>query len=349
MGIAHDAPGISEFSPTIIDAWGPLLEIWEGNAVDHETRYLGSSGGVATAIALFCLERDLASGVLHVGKDQDEPWRNRTQLSRSRQDLISNTGSRYSPGSPCEGLGVAETAESPLVFIGKPCDIQGLRKAQELRKKMKGGVGLAIGIFCAGTPSTRGLLELLKSMEIAIEEIEDIRFRGKGWPGEFSVGLKGGRGGPPGISYAESWGFLNKYRPFRCYICPDGTSEFADLSCGDPWYRQSSGNDPGKSMVLVRTIRGQEILHAARKAGYVSLEKANPDIIELSQSNLLEKRRAVWGRIAAMKAFGLPVPQYPGFPLLANWKGLPLGGKCKSLFGTMRRIVTRRYYLQSEY
>lgn len=329
--------------PGLAQAWGPVLEVWEGHAADPEVRFLGSSGGAASALGLFCIERGLAGGVIHVGKNPDEPWRNKTQTSRSRRELLASTGSRYSPASPCEGLGEAERSASPCVFVGKPCDMHGLRKLQAQRPGLKDKVALAVGIFCAGTPATRGLLDLLARMRVSRDAIDDIRFRGRGWPGMFSVGLRGKGEGYPGISYAESWGFLNKYRPFRCYLCPDGTSEFADISCGDPWYREPSAEDPGRSMVLVRTARGKEIVREAMKAGYLVLEKAAPETLGLSQINLLNKRRAVWGRIAAMKAFGLPVPAFEGFPLFSNWRELPLAGKARSYLGTARRIVARGY------
>lgn len=70
----------------------------------------------------------------------------------------------------------------------------------------------------------------------------------------------------------ESWGFLQKYRPYRCHLCPDGTGEFADISCGDPWYREIKEHETGYSLALARTQRGREILHAAIDAGYAVLK-----------------------------------------------------------------------------
>lgn len=344
LGISHCSLGSDELPLGLRNDWGPLLEVWEGYATDSEIRYSGSSGGAATAIALFCIENEFAGGVLHVGKDKEEPWRNKTKISQNRQDLISSTGSRYSPASPCDGLGMVESSSSPFVFIGKPCDIHGLRKLQEQRSQLKEKIGLAIGIFCAGTPATLGLFDLLAKLQVPREKIDNIRFRGKGWPGLFSVGLKGESDSSHKLSYAESWGFLNNYRPYRCYICPDGTSEFADISCGDPWYREPSGEDSGRSMILVRTPKGRDILEAAMKAGYLNMEKVGPEIIKLSQLNLLNKRRAVWGRIATMKAFGLPVPKYIEFSLFSNWMELSVRGKSRSIMGTARRIVKRKYY-----
>jgi hypothetical protein len=38
-------------------------------------------------------------------------------------------------------------------------------------------------------------------------------------------------------------------------LCPDSTGEFADISCGDPWYKKPESDEPGMSLVLVRTER----------------------------------------------------------------------------------------------
>ena len=324
--------------------WGPVLELWEGHASDPGMRKGGSSGGAASAIALYCLESGLAGGVLHVGRNDEEPWRNQTVISTNRQQLLDRTGSRYSPASPCDGLSHIERASAPSVFMGKPCDIQGLRNAEALHPALSQKLVVSIGIFCAGTPATGGLLQLLDSLRVPLDEVEDIRFRGNGWPGDFTVMLKDGSEHPRKLSYEESWGFLQAFRPFRCYLCHDGTSELADISCGDPWYRKPGKNEPGRSLVLVRTEKGREILAGAMKAGHLQLEQVEPRVLELSQLNLLMKRRAIWGRLATMRAFGLPVPNYEGFPLFHNWLELPLREKARSIMGTAKRILQRKYY-----
>jgi coenzyme F420 hydrogenase subunit beta len=142
----------------------------------------------------------------------------------------------------------------------------------------------------------------------------------------------------------DAWGFVQKYRPYRCYLCPDGTSEFADISCGDPWYREIREGEHGYSLVLVRTERGRRILQCAMKDGYVTLERADPRILEVSQKNLLTKRGAIWGRLVAMKAFGIPTPRLHGFYLFDNWLKVSLQEKIRSIAGTVRRIITRKYY-----
>jgi coenzyme F420 hydrogenase subunit beta len=325
--------------------YGPIIEIWEGYATNKDIRYNGSSGGLASAIALYCMEEKGMFGTLHVEVDRDEPWKSRTVMSHNCLDLLARTGSRYSPASPCDGLNLIESASLPCVFIGKPCDVAGLRKAQKLRPHLDKNTGVAIGIFCAGTPSSRGTLELLKHYNIDSNKVADIRYRGKGWPGKFEVVLKGEDSHSYyEASYSESWGFLNRYRPFRCYLCPDGTSEFADISCGDPWYREVKKDEFGYSLLIVRTLKGQAVVHGALKAGYVVLEQSDPKILHDSQKNLLLKRGAIWGRLLAMKVFGLPTPHLHGFSLFLNWRGLPLFDQARSVLGTVRRIIKRKYY-----
>lgn len=348
IDIAHFFdPQAFDLIPKVSTGWGQILEVWEGYAADPEIRYRGSSGGLASAIALYCMEKEGMSGLLHIGPDEQTPFKNKTVFSTSRSEVVARTGSRYSPASPCDGLGKIADASGPCVFIGKPCDVAALRKVQSLKAELDDNIGATIGIFCAGTPALQGTLDLFRTLGIDPDNVEEVRYRGKGWPGKFSVRIKGEKKPRELLTYMDAWGFVQKYRPYRCYLCPDGTSEFADISCGDPWYRQIKEGEQGYSLVLVRTERGRQILHGAMKDGYVTLERANPEILTASQQNLLSKRGAIWGRLLAMKAFGIPTPRLIGFSLFKNWLSLPLKEKIRSILGTARRIIQRKYYKPS--
>lgn len=326
-------------------SWGPIIEIWEGYANDSEVRYKGASGGAATAIALYCLEKKGMYGVLHIGSDEKNPLRNEVFLSRNRLDLISRTGSRYSPASPCYGLDKTESAPSPCVFIGKSCDVAAVQMAGSLRPDLKDKRGLSIGIFCAGTPSSNGTFELLKKMEINHNLVKDVRYRGRGWPGMFTVNFNDSNNSLKKIPYMEAWGFLQKYRPYRCFLCPDGTAAFADISCGDPWYRSPQEGDTGYSLVIVRTKKGKKILQGAIDEGYLSLTRVDIKKLIDSQEGMLQRVKEIWGRLFVMRIFGVPVPQYPGFFLFEQWFSLSINQKIRTLLGTARRIIQRKYYL----
>lgn len=334
----------SNISAELFSRWGPVLEIWEGHAAFADIRFKGASGGALTALALYCLEQRSMYGVLHIGQDPENPIRNKTTLSRTRTDLVGRTGSWYAPASACDSLYLIEQAPAHCVFIGQPAEVVALRKVQRLRPALHQNVGLALSFFCAGSPSTRGTLDLLARLGVAPADVATFRYRGKGWPGEFTVVKRGDTAPSFRMSYRDSWGFLQAYRPYSTHLCPDGTGEEADISCGDPWYREVKDGEPGSSLVVVRTELGREIVRGAIQAGYVKLSPAGPWKLEQSQKNLLNKRRAVWGRLLAFKVFGLPTPRLRGFSLFGLWLGLPFKDKLRSTLGTARRIITRKYF-----
>lgn len=333
--------------PDLVQGWGPVLELWEGHAADPELRWAASSGGAATALALHCIEHEGMHGVLHIGARDDVPYLNHTVLSRTRVELLAAAGSRYAPASPCDSLQRIEDAPAPCVFIGKPCDVAGARKAGEVRPALNAKLGATIAVFCAGTPSTRGTLEMIATMGIEDPaDVRTLRYRGNGWPGA-AVAEATDEGGTHRrtLSYDESWNaILQKHRPWRCHICPDHTGEFADLAVGDPWYRDIGDGEAGSSLILVRTEVGRRILAAARAAGVLEVQRADPSILLASQPNLMDVRGAVWGRTITTRALRIPTPRYTRIPTFPIWMRLPVKKKAQSISGTLKRVVRRRLY-----
>jgi coenzyme F420 hydrogenase subunit beta len=108
--------------------------------------------------------------VLHVGAGEETPLENVAVFSKSEAELLARTGSRYSPAAPCEKLKLMQGIRCPGVFIGKPCDVVGLRKSQAVNAELNEKVGLAVSIFCAGTPATDGTYEILNKLGIKSNE-----------------------------------------------------------------------------------------------------------------------------------------------------------------------------------
>lgn len=335
-----DRLGEAGLLPELIPGWGPVRAVWEGFATDEEARFGGSSGGAATALALYALERANMHGVLHTRADPARPIFNQTTMSRTRAELLAGAGSRYAPASPCEGLPLIEAAPGPCVFIGKPCDVAGAVNTAAERPAMAKNLGLTIAFFCAGTPSTRGTLELLKKVGVrSPEDVKALRYRGRGWPGRWSVVHEvDGQEREASLSYEESWGFLQRYRQWRCYICPDHTGEFADIAVGDPWYRPVQEGEPGKSLIVARTERGLAFVQEAAAAGYLTLETKDATLLPRSQPNLLSTRGRLWGQLAALRLAGAPTPRFEGFESFRWWRRLPLKAKGQSTLGTLKRI-----------
>ena len=326
--------------------WGPVLGLWEGHSTDPAIRHAGSSGGGVTAIALYMLERGDIHGVIHTAARTDKPYLNETVLSRSRNELLARTGSRYAPASPADGIPLIKAAPKPCVFIGKPCDVAAIQKARRIDPQLDAKLALTIGFFCAGTPSTDGTLAMLQRMGIdEPDRLVRLRYRGHGWPGKAMAVLRRDDGGEETreLTYDVSWGeILTKHVQWRCRVCADHTGEFADVAVGDPWYRTPQPGETGDSLVLARTALGRQVIQQAMAAGYLDAQPREPGVLSASQPNLLHTRGSVWGRLLASRLVGAAAPRYRGLPLFRWWWKLPLRAKASSLFKTARKLAQKR-------
>jgi coenzyme F420 hydrogenase subunit beta len=330
----------------LLDGWGPVYGVWEGYAADSEIRYAGSSGGAATALALFCIEQENFSGVLHTAAHHLIPYLNKTVMSTCRSELLDRTGSRYAPASPAEGLDRVENAESKCVFIGKPCEAAAVQNARSMRPKLDSKVGVVIAFFCAGVPSLKGNLDLLKANGIPEPSlIGGLRYRGNGWPGMWTASIRSESGicDVRTMSYADSWAYLQRYRQWRCYICPDHSGEFADIAVGDPWYREVQAGEAGKSLIVARTLRGLQLVRAAASKGYIVLESEDKSLLPRSQPGFLESRANLWARLIVLRLLGAAVPRYRNFACFRYWLvELTLREKLQSFYSTVKRVFSKR-------
>ena len=342
FGILESEPKHPGWTADFGKEWGPIAKVWEGHASDPEIRFQGSSGGALTAIAAYCLERAGMEGVLHIRQSPEDPMRNETRMSRTKAELLAAAGSRYSPASVCEKLAEVETASAPCVVIGKPVEIAAVRKAAAANPALAEKLGVTLSFYCAETPPTSATTTLLSNLKVDAAELEELRYRGEGWPGHFATRACGASEKIPHLTYRESWAFLQSFRPWSTQIWPDGGGELADISCGDPWYEEPDGINPGFSLVVARTRKGIDLIEGAIAAGYLTLEPAELWKIAASQKGLLNKKGSVWGRRLGMRLLGMPVTQFERLDLAHCWRLLPVTEKLKSVLGTIRRIRQRR-------
>jgi coenzyme F420 hydrogenase subunit beta len=327
---------------------GPALAIYQGHAADPDIRFNSSSGGLLSALALYCLENEEADEVRHVGADPDKPWANRNFISKSRESVLSNCGSRYAPSSPCEML-KDDGDGSSFVFVGKPCDVWATRALANKNPELKKRMTLALTFCCAGVPSTKGTLDLVTLLGMKLEHLVSLRYRGKGWPGNFRIENAGSEVSE--MTYQDSWGRLSKYRSLRCICCPDGLGFTSDITCGDAWHDASKAEQQeggGSSIAVIRTQRGLEIFQKAVDAGYIEAKQIDEQRVVSAQHYLVKKRRELFGRMLIFKLFRVPMTSFIGFHSLKGWLGLPIKAKVRSIGGTLVRVVRRKLWRKSK-
>ena len=213
---------------------------------------------------------------------------------------------------------------------------------------------MVVSIFCAGTPTTAGTLALLDKMGIDKQvKIKSLRYRGFGWPGKVTAIIENKYSSSEKslketirMNYDKAWGdILSKYGQLRCRLCPDKTGEYADIAIGDPWYRDTD-DDPGRSLILIRSVIGEKFWYNLCNSMYVKSEPVDWYRLPQAQKSIYKGRCSLYGRLIVFKILNLPRPVYIGFSIREEWKKITLIRKIRSIYGTFRRIIQRKWYLR---
>jgi coenzyme F420 hydrogenase subunit beta len=220
-----------------------------------------------SATLCFLIEANGVDGVVQIGASENNPICNETTISTSYAQIADAAGSRYAPSSPLASIETLRGNGKRYAFVGKPCDIAALRALIELDPEYKDTFPYLLSFFCAGVPSLKGGEEVVRQLGVDLRSVVSFRYRGNGWPGRATATLEDG--GARSMSYHDSWGgILSNYVQHRCKICVDGTGDAADIVFADAWESDERGypifeERDGKSLILVRTPKGQEVLDGA--------------------------------------------------------------------------------------
>lgn len=333
-------------APTVNPYWGPARRVLTGAALDPQTRYEGSSGGAISALLIHALESGLVDRVVHVGADPQNPSRNLTVVSRSRAEILSGAGSRYTASSPLADLDALLEAGGAMAFVGKPCDVSALRRAALTDPRVDRHIPLKLSFFCGGIPSHDGVERILKTMGVAGQPLAAFRYRGRGWPGKCVAETASGEVAE--MSYEHSWGHhLSKEVQFRCKICPDAVGGAADIACADAWYGDESGypsfeEEEGRSLIMSRTEAGERVLNSAVSADILEIEPLDPREIERMQPAQARRKRLIAARSLALVLAGQPRPKMRGLWVGEAARLAPPLEALKNVLGTIRRTFQGR-------
>ena len=323
--------------------WGPFTDVFEAWSNDDDEHFVGSSGGICTAIGSYSVENGLAKGVLHIHPHPEAPMENRAVISKSVVEVQAGAGSRYAPASLCTGLREVIELGQPVIVIGKPCEIAAIEKIRQINSDIDKNIVLTVSIFCGGTPSLKATEMLLTELEVKPKEVTDLRYRGHGWPGNFSVATRGNAERRE-MSYKRAWDtVLTKKKAFRCSMCPDGTGEFADISVGDAWNRETGNGFAGASLVLARTDKGREYLKQMMQADRLTASKGTEEDLYNAQNGLLRRHRHVFIKIFWLRLLGMARPSFNNYPLFRIFLRLGLRRCMVSFWRTGRWIGSLKW------
>lgn len=294
---------------------GNFGSCYVGHSCDVGVRFDSSSGGVVTHLLVFALEKGLIDGAVVTRMNKDNPLVSESFIARTREEIVSASKSKYCPTCVNEFLRLVSEEKGKFAFVGLPCQIHGVRKAEMQIEALREKIVLHIGIMCSHTVSYYGTDFLLKRLKVLPGQVEEISYRGSGWPGSMLIKIKNCLS--ISVPYVGAW---NAYWPIfscffftprRCLMCPDETNELADVSFGDAWLPELKNERKGESIIVTRTAKGEEILNLASSAGFVFLKPVDSNKVKQSQAVPLKfKKLDLKARLNIMETQKQKMPSF---------------------------------------
>ncbi|NKB61663.1 MAG: hydrogenase [Gammaproteobacteria bacterium] len=307
------------------DVWGIFQEIYFSYAASPRIRHMASTGGLLTGLGLYLIESGEVDFILHAHEPSHNPTFGQPFISRSVEQVLEASGSRYGPTATLEDivevLNQAEEKKEKFAFIGTPCDISALRNYARHDERVDRYCLYMLTMVCGGFMEPAGMRKFLKNLDVNFDEVTSLRYRGYGCPGPTTIKTQDGR--VISKNYLEFWGEDDSawQLPPRCKVCPDGIGDSADIAASDTWDGGSPDwvsqkTDLGSNAAVVRTRRGCELMDRAIQSGYlIRGDSLTVEDMNRFQPHQETKKRMVWARFSGMKMTGHIVPDTKGLRL----------------------------------
>lgn len=236
-------------------------------------------GGSVSALIAYALDNKLVNGAVLTAAEGVEPV---ARLVTDPKQVADCAGSKFIAAPTLAALNqAAREGMRRLAVVGTPCQMTAvaqMRMNPLERDDYQDPVALTVGVFCNWALDHRQLTAYL-SERLDIAEITGMDIP----PPPAEVLVVKTRDGEKHFSLKE----IRRLIPHTCFICPDMTAEWSDVSVG-----MYEGR-PGWNTLLVRTRTGTELVDKAVADGWLVTEEF-PQVNEqaLSRAALAKKERS---------------------------------------------------------
>ncbi len=233
------------------------------DATDRAVAAAGQDGGLGTAMLLYAIEKGYIDGALI--SQYDEKMNTRPGIARTREELLACAGSRYTYSPNLLAIKEADRAmRIGLISVGCQVSVPAIAKSRGANKLAK-RFELVVGLLCSKTFADRIYEDLLENQYgIARHQITKVNIKGilQVWY----------EGNDAESSYVEvPLSECREYSRLGCSHCPDFAAQHADVSLG------GIGREPGRTLTIIRSELGDEIITAMQRDGLVVASDAMDD------------------------------------------------------------------------
>jgi coenzyme F420 hydrogenase subunit beta len=256
--------------------FGVYRKLVLARAADEYVRGVAQDGGAVSALLLFALAEGIVDSAIVSGLSHKKPFYPEPKVVKRAEEVLEAAGTRYTGSPNLLPLGQALRRKRKVAFVGTPCQIHAARKIQAAN--VIGGstsLKLLIGLMCSERFTYEGLMEKHLQNEIGVElsKIRKINIKGK-MEVTTDVGITE-------IPLAD----IKQYVEKGCIDCKEFSSELADISVGGLGMKKWT-------FIIARTEKGEKLLEAAEKSGYLETKIADLDSCEVKLLVRLSRKKA---------------------------------------------------------
>jgi coenzyme F420 hydrogenase subunit beta len=296
------------------DAMGEFLGCYAGYSTDQSLRFNGASGGLVSQILVWALETGVIDGALVTRMSKSNPLRSESFVARTVGEIVEASRSKYCPVAANDALREIIRGKGRFAVVGLPCHLHGIRKAEQVYPELKKKIVLRLGLMCSHMVSYDGTEFVVRKLHVDRNAVEDIAYRGNGWPGSMTVKSSGKTTRIPLVGNWHSyWPIFSSFlfTPRRCTMCPDQMAEFSDVSFGDAWLPEFRSDKVGRSILVTRTEFAEKLLGTMQSENKIVLSQSTEEKVKLSQDvNLTFKKKDFYARLRLLEALGWSLPVY---------------------------------------
>jgi coenzyme F420-reducing hydrogenase beta subunit len=250
---------------------GSFIKVVSARMISDPERDSCQDGGVVTAVLGYALNEGLIDGALVTGQDG---WKPLPVVIKNREELILHARVKFGESPLLAKIrhAIIEENLSRIGLVGLPCHIQSVRNLEVRNiEPLCSVIALKISLFCTRNLEYSSIEKEVMRLGIKMEEIQKFTVK----EGFFNIHI------PEKIVKIH----LNKTHSWVPAYCPcsDYSGDFADISVGSGYFQ-------GSSTVIIRTEKGERIMHALEKSG-ILITCPIEDISFLVEAS--EKKRAV--------------------------------------------------------
>lgn len=266
-----------------------MIGSYIGYSSNTSIQYKATSGGVGTSVLKFLFDEGIIN--TSITFDYDKSTLQYVPRIIYKYEDYKITGSIYHEVKLINYIrDNIESINGGFACFVLPCQARAIRSILN-RHGIK---CILIGLTCSSQQDIDATYYLLKRLNINRKDVENIQYRGNGWPSGIQIRLKDNT--QKFIPNNNSiWTQIFHSRLFiqkRCFSCQDTLNIHSDIALADPWLYEYIKNEKiGQTLILTNNTNADFLINKMHEHKYILIKQIDEvDIVKSQQNTILRKR-----------------------------------------------------------